>query len=309
MALELYRAEYSLMSGSHHLHAITVEKLPFIQQRQTHFNEECANALKWSYRVQGWTAKSLEKQITGIKTATWGAYGQQSYSKKRTLHVLVLFSWLSQICIKSLFSGNNIEQHYGKGKHRTVVECMAYASKLSTAQFRELINALLLKSQANLDKTSFSELLAKANIILQKLEYYRADHFLMPMDIDVDEFKYDFYRSVARVLYEWRTTLGVSEELMAAMLGESVEKYRDYENPQKLVSIPVTAIMRLIIDFKADEAAPIQFSKHMEVYTGLKLLQGVQKTRKELITLVTSGFDRQMQQQVANFVKVFVKFY
>jgi len=285
------------------------DTLQFLSRRHIHFNEECANALKWSYQVQGWTAKSLGNQITGITTATWGAYGQQSYSKNRTLHVMVLFSWLSQICIKSLFSGNNIEQYYGKGEHRTVVECMAYASKLSTAQFRELINALLLKAQVNRGYSGFYKLQANVSIILNELEHYKSDTFLMPRNIDIEAFKYDFYRSVARVLKEWRESLGISEDLMASMLGESIEKYRDYENPHKVVSIPVTAIMRLIIDFNAEKAAPIHFSKYMENYTGLKLLQHVQKTRKELIVLVTSGIDSSMQQQAANFVKVFVSFY
>jgi hypothetical protein len=270
------------------------------------FNEECAAAFKWSYRLQGWTTKKLEKKISGIKASTWEAYGQQSYSKNRTVHVLALFSWLSQISERAIYHGNNIER-YWNGLSLSVIECVTFACMLSRPQFKELLNILLGKIEPYLDEKNFKVLSDEIETALDELDLYTEDQYLIPNDIDIEVFKYDYYRSIAIALREWRVNNGLTDEIVAGVLGEKLAKYRDYENPDKVVPIAMYSIMRLKKGFQIKDTA--SFTKHMKAYPEINAARKIQQVREDAILSVINVFDISAQAQASVFIKSFVRFY
>ncbi len=271
-------------SASKTLHIPTQSEMDYINVYQNVFNQECAVAIKWIYRIQKWKPSIIEKRIPGVKASVWSAYGQRGYTSSRSLHICAALSWLTQITMSALYYGNNIEKFWSV-VDIDVIECIVYSGLLPGSHFEYLVKQLLFKAhQKGYDN------IENTHAKLEELSAYKDEDFLMPDVLDMDSFKADYYQSIAKALYNFRIENNLSEEIMAYVLNVPVGKYSSFEAPEKTTTIPLHLAMRLKVAFKIENTVP--FTSNMTKYKQFNCARTIQQKRETVIIELMSNLDR-----------------
>ena len=158
------------------------------------FNAEVGGALRWVMRQLGISIKLLEKRIPGVSSSAWRSYTQMSYSQNRPLHVITAFSWLTQVSMMAFLRGKHI-QNYWPAVCNETIQSIITSGLLPEEQFLRCIQLMTAK----LDRRGYQ--VGKEVIPLLEAIPCFQDNFLMPSKLDINDFKVDYYRSIACLLY------------------------------------------------------------------------------------------------------------
>ncbi|TVZ39397.1 helix-turn-helix protein [Alteromonadaceae bacterium 2753L.S.0a.02] len=252
----------------------TQKEINAINERETAFKEGVGHALAWIYRQQCWSPEKIARRIKGLKPGTWRAYAQASYPNNRSLHVIAAFSWLSQVSMLALLKGTLIQTHWDTMDEHSLC-ALLHSSLLSKKQFYALMMFL-----AN----DLEELGVKLTALfwdrLAEVSNY-PDDFMAPRELDLEEFRADYYESTGFVLRALREKSGYSIEQMAEVIGVSEERYLGYENPDRSTNIPVQAAYRLKLGFHLKDTTGFLVKMHR--FPGFFKARKVQQLRDELI--------------------------
>jgi len=265
------------------------------------FNKDCAVAIKWIYKLQKWTGKTIEQRIPGVKASVWRVYGQQSYDKNRSLHVVAAFSWLSQVTMSAMYYGSKI-QKFWPGVNKDIIETIVYSSLLPSDQFDYLLKQLVLKVQSK-------GFLHTTDIIkqLNTVNTYNNNDFLMPNTLDINDFKYDYYRSVGINLKKFRLANNLTIDTMAYVLNVSVSRYESFENPELPVSIPLHLGMRLKLGFNIENTVP--FTDQMQQYKEFSTAREIQQLRENVIINLMTPTESYLQESLKKMSLNVMKFH
>lgn len=304
------------------INILPVEHLTKLDELEKVFNAECAESIKWIYSLQQWKPEQLEARIPKVKSSVWKGYGQKGYKNNRSLHVLAALSWLSQVTMSALYLGSNIEQFW-QGVSRNVIETIVYSGLLTPSQFYYLVLQMREKN------TSQGFKVANIDDRLDRANRYIDTEFLMPQVLDLDEFKKDYYRSVAISLRKFRLENNLSIDTMAHVLNITPNRCRSFEDPTYPVSIPLYVAMRLRLGFQLngtlmkDESEnchrstgiaceikdTVSFIENMEVFPGFVIAREIQQLREEIIIDLLSPIDMVSQYSRRNFARNVMAFH
>ena len=251
----------------------TSEELLGIEKFEQTAKELIADAIKSIYRLQGWSAKDLDRRITGVGEKRWQAYGRSKYDRPRYLHVVAALSWLTQISMSAFYRGDI--NNYWSEVDATVIECITYTNMLPAEQFLNFVYQVLSK----LERAGY-EIREKIVNKLEMLNEYGNIDFLIPEVLDSDAFGQEYYRSMAREFYQIRIDNAATPEAISYALGISVEKYYQYENPNVYIPIPVEIGLRLKLALKCDT---VRFVEHMNDFSGFGISRKIQELREQVL--------------------------
>ena len=235
------------------------------------FNSEIGGALRWIMRRHKMTVKQLQSRIKGVSNSAWRSYTQMSYQQNRPLHVIAAFSWLTQISMLAIFKGNNIKHNWPRMCNETITGIIL-AGVLLEEQFEMMVNLIL----ETLNKRRDIQTISIIKLLLKKLPH-KNNNFLMPEELDIDDFKEDYYQSIANQLRLFREKNGISMSLMGRVLNIPVNRLYTYEDLNNPVSIPTYVAVRLKLGFDLDQT--ILFLSGMKRYHNFYLLREVQQIR------------------------------
>lgn len=275
-----------------------IEKLDIYEKL---FNSDSAAALKWIYQLQRWKADEIERRIPGVKASTWRAYGQQNKSSNKLLHVVAAFSWLSQITMTAMYHGKRI-QSFWPGVNETTIETIVFSSLLPTNQFDYLICQLIEKIKSK--GYQHTDSIAKQ---LQNINKYNDSEFLIPYRLGIDEFKYDYYRSIAINLVRFRIANKLSVGTMASVLNTTSRRYRSFEDVDNPVGIPLFFAMRLKLGFQLENTVP--FTDQMKEFSAFTSARNIQQLREQLIIELMSPVNDQLQLTLKSLSYHVMRFY
>lgn len=131
------------------------------------------------------------------------------------------------------------------------------------------------------------------------------DSFLMPNLLDIEDFKRDYYYSIAQQLLLFRDNNKIPIELLAAALNEPVDRVKAFEGPKKSVSIPVFAAVRLKLCF--DIADTVSFTSGMKNYHCFYLSREVQQAREQVIIVLLRQLLIEDRKSISNLVRAVLK--
>lgn len=281
----------------------TAEKIISSDDFREIFNCECASAFKRIYQLQQLKTKQLAEQVIGVKSSIWSAYGQQSYTKNRSLHIFALFSWVTQAPIETLCSSRRALSIAAKWQEvdRDILDTIVYSSTFNSNEFACFIRAIQRKVEDQgvvIDQAILDDLKKLADI---------GDDFLAPKQIDVETFKSDYYRSVALKIKELRENYNFTQEQIAEVMCESLKRFQAYEDPDNPISIPLYGVVRVLSVFKIQQTT--DFVTNMQIYKGYPLARQVQNIRSDIILALTLPLPQPIKKQVHGFVRELFQFY
>ena len=249
-------------------------ELQKLRDREESFNLGCAGAMKSLYRLQQWTPAQIHERIPGMAASTWHSYAQQNYKSRRLLHVMAAYSWASQVTMNAIYRGSDVEL-YWVGVDAEMASTLIYAALLTPLQFNFLVSQIQEVQRVHGLRSS---------CVIRRLEVlneYSAEDFLMPMPLNLDDFKHDYYQSIALVLREFRDENQLTLPDTASVLGLTADKYAKIEDPFIPANIPVYCVMRLMAGFQLTN--PPDFTKKMSVYPGFSTARVVQSLRERIL--------------------------
>ncbi|WNO10571.1 hypothetical protein [Teredinibacter sp. KSP-S5-2] len=262
---------------------VSDNELEHINAMLSDVNVAVSMSMSYIRKIQKWDFNTLESRFDNISLTTWKKYLQPSYLKMRPLHMVAAFSWLTMVPMPSFYRGLKIRESY-RGMDEESVEAMIHCGILPKKQYRLLLDFLyeyLSPSQKN-----------EANLLIQSirekygsLEDYDDNDFLFPKSICINKFAEDYYRSVALAFYNFRKTNSLSIETIAKILNLSTYRYKQCENPENPVPLPVDIAARLKLGFKLTDAMP--FTSSMATYPQFHTMRKVQHIREtKLVALM-----------------------
>jgi len=251
-----------------------------IDKSLTNVNFCISTSMSYIRKLQGWAYRDLERRLPGISADMWARYLQPSYVKMRPLHVVAAYSWLTMVPMPSFYRGLNIRESY-RGMDEDSIEAIIHCGILPRDQFRVLLNHLYLYLT---DSQKTKADIFKRNILEEysSLENYEDSSFLFPKALDIELFSYDYYRSVAIAFKEFRKSNNFSVETMSTILNLSEYRYKQCEDPEKPVPLPIDIAARLKLGFQLTDAMP--FTSHMIHYPQLHTVRVVQHIRETKLT-------------------------
>ncbi|WP_086930704.1 hypothetical protein [Agarilytica rhodophyticola] len=278
----------------------TETELKLISEKEKQAHEGFGFALKWIYNTQGWKGNKICKKIHGYKAKTWDAYAQPGYTKSRPLHAIAAFCWLSQVSMTALYYGAKLEQLW-RGFDRELVRIITYSNALNKQQFESLI--LIFRDtikNSNLEKDK------EVDMLMEQLHEYPDEKFLIPEALDLESFKRDYYESVGNKLRELRIKNNIAVEVMAHVIGVSVNKYVSFEAPDDSTYIPLSLAMRLKFGLHYDNTT--ELLSRMKKYRGFYHARYVQQLRESVLSLLledTSSSEKIAFTELAKNVMIF----
>lgn len=255
----------------------TESELKVIIEKEKQANENVTFALKRIYKTQGWKGEKICKKIHGYKAKTWDSYTYPSYTKTKSmsLHAVAAFCWLSQISMSALYYGAHLEQLW-HGFDKELVRIIIYSNALEKNQFESLIQIFRGKIK-NLDSSNEKEI----DELLEELHNYPDENFLIPDVLYLDSFKQDYYSSIGHKLKELRTHNNVAVEVMAHIIGVTVNKYLSFEAPDESTNIPLNLAMRLKFGLHYDNTT--ELLSRMKEFRGFYKARYVQQLRESVL--------------------------
>ncbi len=278
---------------------------PVSEQELAHINVmlkdvHIAVSMSMAYirKFQGWTFVQLDNRFDGVSNSTWKRYLQPSYNKMRPLHVVAAYSWLTMLPMSCFYRGLNVKEAY-PDMDDISVECLIHSGLLPKNQFAIIIAHLydfLTKEQKK--DVALSEQQMKVSYGL--LEDYEDDDFMFPKAIDINEFGQDYYYSLAISFKEFRKKNKISMETMAHVLSLSTHRYKQCENPDNPVPLPVELGARLQVGFRLQNALP--FTVYMKKYPQFHTVRRVQEIRQTLLVAMLKHLDQQNKKRFSAIV-------
>lgn len=274
--------------------ASIAERIDKLNDYQPIFNSEVGGALRWVMRIQAINAAYLSSRISGTSSSTWRSYAQASQTNNRPLHAVACFSWLTQVSMLAILKGKNI-QYFWPGVSGETIQCIVQTGLLPEEEFEYLTKIILSKLERN-------GYYLRDNVIhlLEKIPRF-SDSFLMPNQLDFEDFKRDYYQSIANQLQDFREKNNIPIEILAAALNEPIYKVKAYEDPNNNVSIPVFSAVRLKLCF--DITDTVTFISGMKKYHSFYLSRGVQQARERVIIEILRHLVIEERKSIINLVR------
>ncbi len=263
-------------------------------------NVHIAVSMSMAYirKFQGWQFQQLENRFDGVGVSAWKRYLQPSYTKMRPLHIVAAYSWLTMLPMPCFYRGLNIKEAY-PDMDDISVECLIHSGLLPKAQFQLVISHLyeyLTIEQRKIVTISEEEMKKNYGLLA---DYDDAD-FMFPKKLDIDKFSYDYYYSLAVSFNAFREKNKISVSTMAKVLNLSVHRYKQCENSDNPVPLPVELGARLQVGFRLSDAMP--FTVHMKEYKQFHTVRRVQQIRQTLLVEMIKHLDKQNKKHFSNIV-------
>ena len=262
------------------------------------FNAEVGGALRWVMRQLGLTVKILEQRIQGVSNSSWRAYTQTSYQQNRPLHVLAAFCWLTQIGMSAIYSGKHI-QHYWPTVCDQTIKSIILSGLLPESQFQrclQLVVEKMFKRGHNLE----SEVMPLLNAIPQF-----QDAFLIPDQLDINDFKVDYYRSIALQIKQFRINNQLDYKLLSTIFNEPISRIKAFEDPDNPVTIPGFIAVRLKLGFRLQDT--VIFTSGMRKYPHFYHSREVQQAREQVMLALMTPLTPSERQWVNELIKIVLK--
>ena len=262
------------------------------------FNAEVGGALRWVMRQLGISIKLLEKRIPGVSSSAWRSYTQMSYTQNRPLHVMAAFSWLTQVSMLAFFRGNHIHDYWPAVCNETI-QSIITSGLLPEEQFLRCIQLMTAK----MDRHGYN--IGKEVLPLLEAIPRFQDSFLMPSHLDINDFKADYYRSIAIQLRQFRQQEQIPIEVLAAIFNEPVTRTLAFEDPDNPVSIPAFAAVRIRLGFKLEDMT--MFTSGMTKYHHLYNARQVQQAREKVMLALMGPISLPERQRINGFIQTIVE--
>ena len=277
---------------------ISDAELAAINEQLAHVYINVAMSMAYIRKFQGWTFHQLDARFEGISASTWRRYLQPSYTKMRPLHVVAAYSWLTMLPMACFYRGLNVREAYPDMDDLSV-ECLIHSGLLPKSQFHlitsHLYEYLTEKQQALVGV--FGEG-AKADFGI--LDDYSDSDFMFPSRLDIDAFADDYYRSLAISFKAFREANDIDLETMAHVLGLSLHRYKQCENPDNPVPLPVELGARLQVGFRLKNAMP--FTANMQAFPQFHTVRRVQELRQTLLVDMLRHLDYKNKRHFSGIV-------
>lgn len=258
-------------------------------------------------KTQGWSFDQLGQRFSGISSSTWKRYLQPSYQKMRPLHVVAAYSWLTMVPMPSFYRGLAIKEAY-RGMDSESVEAMIHCGILPRRQFRLALDHLY-EYLSHDDKESISAFISEIRSKYGSLDDYANEDFLFPHSLDMELFSFDYYRSVAIAFREFREKNKLSAECVANVLNLSLYKYKQCENPDNPVPLPIDIAARLKLGFRLNDA--MSFTSHMEHFPQfhtVRLVQHIRETKLvEFMKYIPAEHKQHFVAIIINMASIYTK--
>lgn len=262
------------------------------------FNAEVGGALRWVMRQLGISIKLLEKRISGVSSSAWRSYTQMSYTQNRPLHVMAAFSWLTQVSMLAFFRGKHI-QNYWPAVCNETIQSIITSGLLPEEQFLRCMQLMAAK----LDRRDY-QISSEVIPLLEAIPYFQ-DRFLMPQKLEIDDFRADYYRSIAIQLKQFRHQQQIPIEVLAAVINEPVTRTEAFEDPDNPVSIPAFAAVRLKLGFKLDDT--VMFTSGMSKYQHFYHSKQVQQARSQVLLALMGPISLPERRRINSFIQSIVE--
>jgi hypothetical protein len=262
------------------------------------FNAEVGGALRWVMRQLNISIKLIEKRIPGVSSSAWRSYTQMSYTQNRPLHVITAFSWLTQVSMMAFLRGKHIQNFWPAVCNETIQSIIA-SGLLPEEQFLRCIQLMTAK----MDRRGYN-LGKKVLPLLEAIPRFQ-DSFLMPSKLDINDFKEDYYRSIAIQLRQFRQQEKIPIEVLAAIFNEPVSRIIAFEDPENPVSIPAFAAARIKLGFKLEDMTI--FTSGMTKYFHLYNARQVQQAREKVMLALMGSISLSERQRINSFIQTIVE--
>ena len=131
------------------------------------------------------------------------------------------------------------------------------------------------------------------------------DSFLMPTHLDINDFKADYYRSIAIQLKQLRQKEQIPIEVLAAIFNEPVSRTLAFEDRDNPVSIPAFAAVRIRLGFKLEDMT--MFTSGMTKYYHLYNARQVQQAREKVMLALMGPISLPERQRINSFIQTIVE--
>ncbi|MGH1485421.1 MAG: hypothetical protein ACRBCI_04320 [Cellvibrionaceae bacterium] len=236
-------------------------------------------------KLQRWKFEHLESKFIGVNISTWKRYLQPSYSKIRPLHVVAAYSWLTMLPMSCFYRGLNIREAY-PDLDDISVECLIHSGLLPKLEFGYVVDQLFcnLTEKQKVSTKLFEDAIGERYGFLND---YDDKDYMFPDRLDMELFAYDYYYSFAVSLKEFREKNNIPLSIMAEVLSLSLHRYKQCENTDNPIPLPVELGARLQVGFRLDNALP--FTAHMKHYKQFHLVRRVQEIRQTLFVEIVKN--------------------
>ena len=278
----------------------TKEELDAINQYEDAFNAECGLAIGWVFKTVGWRDEQLAQRIKGVPATTWRNYRLASYRKNRSIHVIAALAWVSQVSMSAMYYGKNI-QKYWAGVDHSVIEAVVHSGLLPLDLFEAYTKSI---SRAVGKEVLESDEISRA---FSELEQYEEVDFLAPDALNIDDFRQDYYKSVAVSLRNIRDCNDFSREQMAHIFDVSFNRYLSFENPDSDTRVPLFLGVRLKQGFPGLNT--VDFTRHMTAFPGFSSARIVQQLRENLVIGLLKNLDDKAKSRCARLAREMSSFH
>ena len=203
--------------------------------------------------------------------------------------------WVANISLAALLRGENIASYWeGASVHK--ITTAVILGKMSANDFYFCVNKILETISA--ENTIPYDITTE----LEELRLSSYDEHRPPTILDLNEFRKDQYRSIARSLFEFRNRIKKSSTYMARVLGVSEQEYmniEDSENPPKFINM--NTAVRFKLGFSVDNTA--SWLSYMDKYRGCFTSRAIHQRRETLIFEILKNTDEALCKSVCDFAK------
>lgn len=263
---------------------VSDSELEYINSELTQVNINVSMSMAYIRKTQGWSYADLERHFSKVSIGMWKRYLQPSYNKMRPIHIVAAYSWLTMVPMPSFYRGLKIKESY-RGMDNFSVKALIHCGVLPKKQF----SLLLTYIYDILDKPQKAQVDTLINDVRQRygsLNDYDDNQFLFPEVLDIDQFAYDYYRSIAFAFRRFREEHNLKANTVAKILNLSKHRYAQCEDPDNPVVLPVEIAARLKLGFRLTDA--MSFTSYMEKYPQFHTVRLVQHIREtKLVELMS----------------------
>jgi len=264
-------------------------------------NIDIVNSLSYVRRAQGITHVQLSERINGLSSSTLRHYLSPGYKANRPLHVVAAMSWLMMVPMTGLYHKFCQMKSYC-GLSEDIVHALINVGHLPSDAFATLIQLISNLLDKKNYEDFYSYTLEIEAIHGQSIDSILKNYstFFPPKVLDIDSFALDYYYSIAMTALEFRTQNHIPVAILARMIGLSISQYRQLEDPNNPVSLPVSLGYRVKYGFQLKTYAP--FSSYMRIYKSFHQLRVAQHVRELLIINAISRLHLKKQKALSEIM-------
>lgn len=269
-----------------------------VLQQSRVVEKNTGDALKLVRTLQGWKTADIEKRIIGIEPESIRRYCRPSKPDNRHVHITSLLCWMMQVSLPAITMGKQL-QKFWPNLDTHGVNAVLYCGPLPTRWFETLVEIILDRSlRKNIDLRDYTYEPLKA---LRRFE----DHdFLMPSQVNVHDFGWDYHNSVAQALRKIRTDNNLSSELLADLICVPDTKYHLFENPNYGMGITMEVAVRMKLALGLEDTT--FFLDEMKAFKGFALSRQVQQQREAIILNIFDRLPSTMKAEYSKTAKDFL---